>query len=438
MGIAMSRTRRKKPVVRVQRTTGATRFEWTEELLELLGVLPDEAVAAKAGISRGAVGAERRRRAIPPARPPRPPIEWTEEMLALLGTDSDAAVARELGIQPATVSRKRSRLGIPPFHPPPHDQYRRFPWKPEELALLGKVSDGELAKTLGLAKTTVTNKRQSLGLPPFLPPPRPIQWSSAMIERLGKAPDARVAEELGLARDTVALKRQALGIPPTMENLPLERNEEVAEVLRLPCAEVQRRTGISWSTIQRLREELGIPETVVGPADGPSDRAGRGTSVPLDPAAEAEAPAVSAQALRAKHRWRPEEIALVGTGPDDEIAARLQRTAGAVRTKRWQLGLVERSVWPWRPHEIERLGTASDAEVAAELGRSVSAVSDKRVRLGIRYRSFRYWQPDEMRLLGTAPDAVVAARLGRSRKSVRSKRNRLGIPAVGRATARRR
>ena len=63
-------------------------------------------------------------------------------MLALLGTDSDAAVARALGIHPGSVAGKRYRLGIPPFNPPPHDQYRRFPWQPEELALLGKVSDG--------------------------------------------------------------------------------------------------------------------------------------------------------------------------------------------------------------------------------------------------------------------------------------------------------
>lgn len=429
---SMARSRREGPPVRVRRTTGARRFEWAEELLELLGVLPDAAVAVKAGVSLGTVRAERRRRAIPPSRPRRPPIEWTEDVLALLGTDSDSSVARDLGVHPATVARKRSRLGIPPFNPPPHDQHRRFPWKPEELALLGKVSDGELAKALRLAKTTVTNKRQFLAIPPFLPPPRPIQWSSEMIERLGKAPDAHVAEELGLGRATVALKRQALGIPPTVENLPVERNEEIAELLRLPYAEVKRRTGIQWETIQRLREELGVQETVVAPAD----RVGGGTLVPPDPAADAEAPAVSAPALRAKHRWKPQEVALVGAGPDDVIAARIQRTAGAVRTQRLVLGRVERSVRPWQRHEIERLGTASDAEIAAELGRSVGAVAHKRVRLGIRHRSFRYWQPDELHLLGTAPDAVVAARLGRSRKSVRSKRNSLGIPAFGRAPSR--
>jgi hypothetical protein len=284
------------------------------------------------------------------------------------------------------VAGKRYRLGIPPFNPPPHDQYRRFPWQPEELALLGKVSDGELASTLGLATATVNRKRQELDIPPLQPALRPIEWTPAMIERLGKASDARVADELGISVNSVARKRQALGIPATMENHPVERNEDVAELLRLPSAEVQRRTGMKWETIQRLRRELGVQEPILAPKEVLAAQAGVDPSAPHEPAGHSETPVVSAAPLRSSCRWTPEELALLGSAPDREIAARFGRTVGAVKRQRAVLGLVRRLQRRWQPHEVELLGTAPDSEIAGHLGRSVGAVRRKRLKLGIRYR----------------------------------------------------
>jgi hypothetical protein len=40
-----------------------------------------------------------------------------------------------------------------------------------------------------------------------------------------------------------------------------------------------------------------------------------------------------------RQRWTPEELALVGTAPDEEIALRTGRTKQAVRAKREQLGI---------------------------------------------------------------------------------------------------
>jgi hypothetical protein len=348
-------------------------------------------------------------------------------MVALLGTDSDAAVARELGMHPSSVTSKRHRLGIPAFNPPPHERPGRFPWQPEHLALLGKVSDGELARTLGLAPATLTRKRQKLGIPPFQPAPRPIEWTSAMVERLGKASDARVAGELGIAQCTVLLKRQDLGIAPTMENLPVERNAEVAGLLRRPTAEVQHRTGLDRETIQRLRDDLGVQEAIFLSPDEP----GTGSQ------AEVEARLASRPAPRRGCRWRPEEVALLATGPDEEIAARLGRSAGAVRLRRQLLGLLLRPTVRWRPHELELLGTAPDAEVAARLGRPVTAVASKRRRLGILRQHQQPWPERDIPLLGTASDAEVAQRLGRRVGSVKHKRYALGVPAFHGAASRR-
>jgi hypothetical protein len=360
-------------------------------------------------------------------------------MVALLGTDSDAAVAGALGIHPGSVTGKRHRLGIPPFNPPPHDQYRRFPWRPEHLALLGKVSDGELARALGLATATVTRKRQALRIPPFQPAYRPIEWTPEMIQRLGEASDARVAEELGISAVSVKRKRQALGIPPTRDNLPVERNDEVAALLRLPDTEVQHRTGLDRRTIQKLRDELGVQEIHQSPREtspGPRGRPDGSTASERGPGHERPAP--RATAWRTKYRWRPEEIALLGTASDQELAARLGRTVLAVLTRRQKVGILQRAaVRPWRPHEIELLGTAPDVEIAARLERSVSAVRRRRRELGILYQPVRRWRPHEIELLGKAPDVDVAARLGRSTKSIELKRRRLGIPAFPR-TARRR
>jgi hypothetical protein len=41
----------------------------------------------------------------------------------------------------------------------------------------------------------------------------------------------------------------------------------------------------------------------------------------------------------AEEVWQPEELALLGTLPDDEVAARIGRTTNAVRIKRTKLGI---------------------------------------------------------------------------------------------------
>ncbi|HSL83857.1 MAG TPA: hypothetical protein VLF66_13870 [Thermoanaerobaculia bacterium] len=51
-------------------------FPWTAELVELLGKVPDRAVAERGGISARAVAAKRRRRGIPPFQPKGRPVEW--------------------------------------------------------------------------------------------------------------------------------------------------------------------------------------------------------------------------------------------------------------------------------------------------------------------------------------------------------------------------
>ncbi len=79
----------------------------------MLGKVSDAEVAAKAGISKNTVGAERNRRGIPPFKTKIPWFDWTPDRVALLGVESDKRLAAHLGLSPAAVGRKRRILGIP-------------------------------------------------------------------------------------------------------------------------------------------------------------------------------------------------------------------------------------------------------------------------------------------------------------------------------------
>jgi hypothetical protein len=81
--------------------------------------------------------------------------------------------------------------------------------------------------------------------------------------------------------------------------------------------------------------------------------------------------------------WTPQDIALLGTAPDKEVARRTGRTAAAVRRKRWALAIPNPAGDRWTAEGIALLGTLPDREVARMLGRSLQSVTLKRIKLGI-------------------------------------------------------
>jgi hypothetical protein len=82
-------------------------------------------------------------------------------------------------------------------------------------------------------------------------------------------------------------------------------------------------------------------------------------------------------------RWTPQELALLGTLPDEEVAAQIGKTPGAVRVMRTRLGISNPAANSWTAEGIALLGTLPDGEVARLLGRSRAAVTQKRCQLGI-------------------------------------------------------
>jgi hypothetical protein len=83
-------------------------------------------------------------------------------------------------------------------------------------------------------------------------------------------------------------------------------------------------------------------------------------------------------------RWTEEQLALLGTIPDEEVAAKIAKTEGAVRQKRKKLGipnLIGRG--EWKAEELALLGTVPDREVSQRTGRPLSAVTTKSSELHI-------------------------------------------------------
>jgi hypothetical protein len=122
--------------------------------------------------------------------------------------------------------------------------------------------------------------------------------------------------------------------------------------------------------------------------------------------------------------WVAQDLALLRTLPDAEVARRTGRGPNAVRQMRERLGLPNPAGNRWTAEGIALLGTLPDREVARRLGRSLASVTQKRIKLGIAK------QLDERRRVRLRPPHR-AARAGL--KAVRGKAGRViddGVPVM--------
>lgn len=214
------------------------------------------------------------------------PIDWTKQPL---GEVPDAQLARELGVHRSTVTRARRARRIRGTHEEPRIAWERVP--------LGEYPDGDIASSLEVPIHRVTQARRKRGVPPWTP--TGIDWDAVDWRRGNVA----LAVELGVSRKTVAASRRARRL--------VERN-----TLRRP-------KGIDWD-----RQPL-------------------------------------------------------GKVPDRELAAELGVTPWAVAQQREKRGLARapaRRPIDWRK---EPLGEVVDSVLAAKLGVSPSTVQRARARLGI-------------------------------------------------------
>ena len=200
--------------------------------------------------------------------------EWKPEHLALLGTMSDHDVAERIGGKAEKVLAKRQALGIKPFKPetsPIKGKPRpNFDWNDETVKLLGTMTDAELAKKLGLANTTVAAKRRSLGIPGRNERLPAIVIPPNLRRQLGKWSDALIASKLGVAASAVSRYRRKLGIAPIMEAkfLPPEADKLLG---KLTDSAVAKQYGVSRTSVGNRRKKLGIPKVASKRSDVQED-----------------------------------------------------------------------------------------------------------------------------------------------------------------------
>ena len=134
-----------------------------------------------------------------------------------------------------------------------------------------------------------------------------IEWTAEMIAQLGTDKDAVLAECWGTTAKTINLKRNSLGIAAFGH---VAWTQAMLDALgRSTDAELAARWGISKASVVAKRGALGI------------------------------APQDSRRGKHTQHSWQPNEVLLLGTASDADVAAQLGLTVAAVRNARIARGI---------------------------------------------------------------------------------------------------
>lgn len=187
--------------------------------------------------------------------------DWTPQNIGLLGTMTDQAVADKIGGKADAIREKRLALGIKAFKPkasPVKGKPRpNFNWTEQAIALLGTKPDKQVAQELGLATTTVALKRRSLGIEGLKSRRPPIKIPANLKRQLGKSSDAEIASKLGVSTSAVSRYRRRLGIDPFMEHnqLPAEADKLLGKI---SDRQIGQRFGVSTNWVRERRIKLGI------------------------------------------------------------------------------------------------------------------------------------------------------------------------------------
>ncbi len=183
---------------------------WTPKKISMLGTMADADLAKKLGMWTNTVFSKRVSLSIAPFNPSTEQVKfhWKLAHLKRLGKEPDSRVAKDLGVSESVVTAKRHSLAIPPSG---GVSVPRHPWTKLEIAMLGKKPDTIVATLTGRGRRHVRAKRESLGIPAFQIQ-RSIHWTKSVVEQLGKVSDQELADSLGVCRGTVALYRRQRGI----------------------------------------------------------------------------------------------------------------------------------------------------------------------------------------------------------------------------------
>ncbi|MPQ69249.1 hypothetical protein [Pseudomonas sp. MWU12-2323] len=174
-------------------------------------------------------------------------------MVALLGTDTDRKIAATLDMPVDATTRERRRRKIPACAAA---QNTPIVIPPELTAQLGKLSDGEIAKRLGVSQPTISKYRRDLKIECV------VEFGSLPDEAfplLGKELDSVIAKRYGVTRSCVSRRRNLLKIPAcTNRSIPNLEQDVVEQLGMRSDSELARVTGLPRHWISQARKHRSI------------------------------------------------------------------------------------------------------------------------------------------------------------------------------------
>ena len=184
----------------------------------------------------------------------------------LLGVESDPAIAARCGVSVSSVTTYRESQGIPP-RPRPTPRKQRIPAnhpvRPYK-ALLGLVTDQDIAKLSGATVATVKALREAFGFGPAAPlpePPKPIPLPNYQgpwlgFESLfGTMSSAKISRAVGVPFSVVEQRREFLGIKPYQRVSRVARYEHLLGMVSNNV--LAKLAGVAPSRIADIRKSKG-------------------------------------------------------------------------------------------------------------------------------------------------------------------------------------
>jgi len=322
---------------------------WTKQMLNMLGEVPDNRIADIYEFCSLSVKIKRIEMRIPPFGKSEmdPEPELPIEVINLIGKVPDKHISDEYKISRSKLRIYRALHGIPLAEYKPPTEHT---WKKHELALLGTMSDGAIARKIKIPAVQVCHQRRRLAIAPFNRKGK-MSWTKDNIAQLGKSSDQELARRWKIPQRNITAKRESLSIAACTQIARKWTKSELKQLGTVLDTELAEQLDVSSTLVARKRKELNIPAFR--------------TSAPFE--------------------WKPAMLKRLGEIPDDELALELGVSYQFVAAKRLSLNIPtkRRSSLKWTEKIVEKMGKVSDAQIAKEIGFTSALVKLKRNELGI-------------------------------------------------------
>ncbi|UXL41043.1 hypothetical protein N7D90_24605 (plasmid) [Pseudomonas fragi] len=228
-----------------------------------LGRIKDQTLARLVGISKNRIRARRLMLGIAAYTVD----QAIEPFRDLLGVESDPVIAARCGVSVSSVTTYRESLGIAPLARPTPRKQRipaNHPVRPYK-ALLGLVSDQDIAKLSDVPVATVKSLREAFGFEPAaplpeLPRPDPVpdyQGPWLGYESLfGTMSSAKISRAVGVPLAVVEQRREFLGVKPYQRVSRAARYKHLFGVV--PNNVLAKLAGVSPARIADMRTRASL------------------------------------------------------------------------------------------------------------------------------------------------------------------------------------